>query len=81
MVSFVWFLTELYYADDSLLSGNVEQAQELLNRVELECAKVGLRLKSKKTEVITYSVPQEHQPLTTAAGTALKEPQLMGQLT
>ena len=38
-------LTDLDYTDDiSLLSDNVDQAQELLNRVELECAKVGLRL-------------------------------------
>ena len=64
-------LTDLDYADDiSLLSDNVEQAQELLNRVELECAKVGLRLNAKKTEV---NVPREHQPLTTAGGIVLKE--------
>nr|XP_008303217.1 PREDICTED: uncharacterized protein LOC103374843 [Stegastes partitus] len=67
-------LTDLDYADDiSLLSDNVEQAQERLNRVELECAKVGLRLNAKKTEVITYNVPPERQPLTTAGGTVLKE--------
>lgn len=36
-------LTDLDYADDiCLLSDNVEQAQELLNREELECAKVDL---------------------------------------
>ena len=36
-------LTDLDYADDiSLLSNNMEQAQELLSRVESECAKVGL---------------------------------------
>ena len=34
----------LDYADDiSLLSDNMQQAQELLTRVEAECAKVGLR--------------------------------------
>ena len=67
-------LTDLDYADDiSLLSDNMEQAQELLKRVELECAKVGLRLNAKKTEVITYNTPPEHQPLTTAGGTVLKE--------
>ena len=67
-------LTDLDYADDiSLLSDNVEQAQELLHRVELECAKVGLRLNAKKTEVLTYNVSPEHQPLITAGGTVLKE--------
>ena len=59
-------LTDLDYADDiSLLSDHVEQAQELLTRVESECAKVGLRLNAKKTEVITYNIPPEHPPLTT----------------
>ncbi|KAJ4949221.1 hypothetical protein JOQ06_020739 [Pogonophryne albipinna] len=59
-------LTDLDYADDiSLLSDSVEQAQELLNRVESECAKVGLRLNAKKTEVITYNILPEHPPLTT----------------
>ena len=43
-------LTDLDYADDiSLLSNHMEQAQELLSRVESECAKVGLRLNAKKT--------------------------------
>ena len=41
--------------------------------MELECAKVGLLLNTKKTEVITYNIPQEHPPLTTIDGTALKE--------
>ncbi|CAM4576982.1 unnamed protein product [Leuciscus chuanchicus] len=67
-------LTDLDYADDiSLLSDNMEQAQELLHRVELECTKVGLRVNAKKTEVMTYNVPPEHQPLITAGGTVLKE--------
>ena len=67
-------LTDLDYADDiSLLSNHVEQAQELLSRVESECAKVGLRLNAKKTEVITYNIQAEHPPLTTTEGTALKE--------
>ena len=64
-------LTDLDYADDiSLLADNVEQAQELLNRVE---NRVCLRLNAKKTEVITCNVPPEHQPLTTAGGIVLKE--------
>ena len=58
-------LTGLDYADDiSLLSNNVEQVQELLSRVESESTKVGLRLNTKKTEVITYNIESEHSPLT-----------------
>ncbi|KAJ4929966.1 hypothetical protein JOQ06_018982 [Pogonophryne albipinna] len=67
-------LTDLDYVDDiSLLSDSVEQAKELLNRVESECAKVGLRLNAKKTEVITYNILPAHPPLTTTEGTVLKE--------
>ena len=67
-------MTDLDYAGDiSLLSNHMEQAQELLSRVESECAKVGLRLNAKKTEVITYNIAMEHPPLTTRGGTALKE--------
>ena len=41
--------------------------------MELECAEVGLRLNAKKTEVMTYNIPQEHLPLTSTEGAALKE--------
>ena len=51
----------------------MEQAQELLNRVEVECAKVGLRLNAKKTEVITYNIHMDHPPITTSDGNALRE--------
>ena len=69
------FLTDLDYADDiGLISDHVRQAQELLTAVETECARVGLRLNAKKTEVITYNIsPQDHAPLKTTGGTALKE--------
>lgn len=51
-------LTDLDYADDiALISRQVEQAQELLSRVEEKCAKVGLGLNAKKTEVIAYNLP------------------------
>ena len=54
-------LADLDYADDiCLISDRVEKAQELLNRVEEECARVGLRLNSKKTEVITYNILSSH---------------------
>ncbi|KAJ8381294.1 hypothetical protein SKAU_G00020720 [Synaphobranchus kaupii] len=38
-----------------------------------ECAKVGLWLNAKKTEVITYNIPSEHPPLITTGGVALNE--------
>ena len=67
-------LADLDYADDiCLVSDRVEQAQELLNRVEVECAKVGLRLNAKKTEVITYNIHTDHPPITTSDGNALRE--------
>lgn len=67
-------LTDLNYADGiSQLSIHMGQAQELLSRVEAECAKVGLRLNAKKTEVITCNIQADNQPLTTTGGTALKE--------
>ena len=50
-------LADLHYADDiCLISDQVEKAQELFKRVTEECARVGLRLNSKKTEVITYNI-------------------------
>lgn len=67
-------LADLDYADDiCLLSDRVKQAQELLNRVEVECAKVGLRLNAKKTEVMTYNFHKIHPPITTSDGNALRE--------
>ena len=67
-------LTDLDYADDiCLVSKEAEQAQELLTRVETECAKVGLRLNAKKTEYIAYNLPAEHPPLRTVDGTVLRE--------
>ena len=55
------------------MSKEVEQAQELLTRVEAECAKVGLRLNAKKTEFIAYNLPPEHPPLRTTEGAALRK--------
>ena len=43
-----------------------------MTRVETECAKVGLRLNAKKTEVITYNILPDHSPLITTGGIALK---------
>ena len=67
-------LTDLDYADDiCLVSKEVERAQELLSRVETECAKVGLRLNAKKTEYIAYNLPAEHPPIRTTEGIVLAE--------
>ena len=67
-------LTDLDFADDiGLLSNNMMQAQDLLTRVEKECAKVGLALNAKKTEVITFGQPPNHPPLVTIGGSPLKE--------
>ena len=58
--------------DQSLVSDHVEQARELWTRGELDRVKVGLRLKAKKLEVIS-NIFQDHPPLMTAGGIALKE--------
>ena len=55
------------------MSKDAERAQELLTRVETECAKAGLRLNAKKTEYIAYNLPAEHPPLRTVDGTVLRE--------
>ena len=66
-------LTDLDFADDiSLLCNQMQQAQELLTRVETECSKVGLGLNAKKTEVMTYNI-SGHNPLRTCSGNTLKE--------
>ena len=58
-------LTDLDFADDiCLLSDEINEAQELLEKVESECLKVGLHLNDKKTKYMSYNIP-EHQPLKT----------------
>ena len=53
-------LTDLNCADDiAHISDGMVQARELLSRVETECAKVGLRLNQKKTEYLTFNLPDE----------------------
>ena len=53
------------------MSDGVELAQELLNRVEEECASVGLRLNSKKTEVtwLRFRLSQDGQLAAVPVGT------------
>jgi len=49
--------TDFDFADDiALVSNLVEQAQEMLHRVEAERRNVGLRLNAKKTGVMAYNV-------------------------
>ena len=49
-------ISDLDFADDiALLSENNEQAQQLLQNLEEESAKVGLHLNGKKTKVMAYN--------------------------
>ncbi|CAJ1087270.1 Craniofacial development protein 2 [Xyrichtys novacula] len=72
-------LADLDFADDiALLSDTVEQAQELLLRVETECNKVGLGLNGPKTKYLAYNIDDHpplarHSPLVTRNGTVLEE--------
>ena len=66
-------ITDLDFADDiCLLSNEIQQAQELLTRVETACKKVGLEQSARKTEVMTYNI-QERNPIKTTTGTELKK--------
>jgi len=49
-------ITDTDFADDiALISELMSQAQELLSRVEIEAAKVGLHCNAKKTEAMLYN--------------------------
>ena len=61
-----------YFADDiGLLSNNIQQTQELLQRVETSVAKVGLKMNSSKTKFMSYN--SDHTSIKTNDGTALEE--------
>jgi hypothetical protein len=65
-------LTDLDFADDiCLLSDEISEAQELLQRVEKECSNVGLHLNAKKTEYMAFNIG-DHQPLKSSDGSLLK---------
>ena len=65
-------LTDLDFADDiALLSDEIEQAQELLSRVESECKKVGLCINAKKTKALAINIT-DPPSLHTKDGTALE---------
>ena len=65
-------LTDLDFADDiALLSDEVNQAQELLQRVEKECNKVGLNINAKKTKGMPFNI-EDPTPLHTNEGTPIE---------
>ena len=65
-------ITDLDFADDiALLSNEIKNAQELLNRVERECAVVGLRINAGKTKYITQNSRTE-EVITTLTGEPLE---------
>mgnify|MGYP002052339858 FL=1 len=66
-------LSDLDFADDiGLLSDQIQQAQELLTKVELQCQKVGLHLNAKKTEYMALNIG-DHVPLKTIDGSPLEQ--------
>ena len=72
-------LADLDFADNiTLLSDAVQQAQELLLRVETECSKIGLGLNGPKTKYLPYNIYGHpplvrHSPLSTRNGTILEQ--------
>jgi hypothetical protein len=54
------YITDLDFADDlALLTTEIDQAQEVLSRLENEAAKIGLHLNVPKTEVMTFNQDEE----------------------
>ena len=65
-------ITDLDFADDiALLSDEIEQAKQLLARVEEEAAKIGLHVNSKKTEHMMYNQEKENA-ITSKNGVSIK---------
>ena len=65
-------ICDLDFADDiALLSNEIEQARELVHRVEAECRKVGLEINAKKTKAMFFNV--ECEPLQTLDGNAIQQ--------
>ena len=65
-------ITDLDFADDiALLSDEIQQAQQLLQQIEISSAKVGLHLNAKKTEYMSYNQPINIE-LKTRRNTVLK---------
>ena len=65
-------LTDLDFADDiALVSEHLDQAQEMLEKVESEAARVGLIANAKKTKVMAYNQPLPPQ-IKTSDGSTLE---------
>ncbi len=59
-------ITNLEFADDiALLSELINQAKDLLNRVETSAAQIGLSMNAKKTKVMAYNQNEEVKTMTT----------------
>ena len=53
-------VTDLDFADDiALISEKIDQAQELLKRVEISVGKVGLKMNSSKTKFMSYNLSED----------------------
>ena len=53
-------ITDQDFADHiALLSDQIKQAHELLNRAKKECQKVGLGINAKKTKFMAYNIEEE----------------------
>ena len=65
-------LTDLDFADDiALVSGEIQQAQELLQRVEKSVGKVGLKINVRKTKFMSFN--HKNTIIKTNNGTDLEE--------
>ena len=66
-------VTDFDFADDiALLSEEMQQAQELLQRVETSVAKVGLKMNASKTKFMSYNISTVEN-IKTIDGTELEE--------
>lgn len=66
-------LTDLDFADDiALLSDTLDQAQELLSRVETVAATVGLHMNSSKTKFMQYNLSDQQSGIKTSEGQYLE---------
>ena len=66
-------LTDMDFADDiALVSQEIDAAQELLNRVEIEASKIGLHLNAGKTKVQSFNF-NEPLDIKSNDGTRIKE--------
>ena len=66
-------ITDLDFADDiALISEEIAEAQEMLNRVETETLRIGLHLNEKKTEIMINEHDPELLAITSKNGKKLK---------